>query len=112
MKRKYKIRVGRHGEDFAVTLLEEMGMIILKRNYRCRGGEIDIIARRGYDIHFIEVKTRVGNSCGTALEAVQPGDLESKRRVAELYIERVGAYNYNVQFDVLAIQIDYVENVG
>jgi len=50
--------LGRQGEDRAVRYLESQGYEVVERNYHCRGGEIDIIARDGDDLVFVEVKTR------------------------------------------------------
>ena len=53
---RYCRRLGDHGEEFAAGMLKDRGYQILERNYRCRSGEIDIIAIRDGIIHFIEVK--------------------------------------------------------
>lgn len=112
MKAKYKVNVGQNGEDFAEKLLVDMGYTILRRNFRCSAGEIDIICRRGFDLHFVEVKTRVDNKRGSAVEAVTGEKLESMQRTAQMYIGLANAYDYNVSFDVLAIQVSYLENCG
>lgn len=51
-------RLGKKGEDAACTYLERKGYVICRRNYRCRYGEIDIIAAKGGELSFVEVKTR------------------------------------------------------
>jgi putative endonuclease len=65
-----KRQVGTDYEERAVKYLKSQGYVILERNFRCRTGEIDIIAREGGYICFVEVKYRAGSGCGSALEAV------------------------------------------
>ena len=57
-------QLGRIGEDTAKAFLECKGYRILHRNFRCRAGEIDLVALKGRILHFIEVKTRQGDSYG------------------------------------------------
>ncbi|GGM84960.1 UPF0102 protein [Thermopolyspora flexuosa] len=71
--------LGRHGEEIAAAFIRNSGMRILERNWRCREGEVDILARDGDTLVAVEVKTRSGHSHGTALEAVTP------EKVARLY---------------------------
>ena len=51
-------RLGKKGEEAACAYLERKGYVICRRNYRCRYGEIDIIAAKGGELSFVEVKTR------------------------------------------------------
>jgi putative endonuclease len=62
--------VGRYGEDLAANHLESAGLEILARNWRCREGELDIVARDGADLVFVEVKTRSSLAFGAPAEAV------------------------------------------
>jgi putative endonuclease len=62
--------LGRAGEDRAAAHLEAAGYRILDRNWRTRGGEIDIVAEGGGAIAIVEVKTRSGDLFGDPLEAV------------------------------------------
>ena len=62
--------LGRCGEDFAVRLLELDGYEILARNFRCKEGEIDIVASRCGDLAFTEVKTRRTAAFGRPSEAL------------------------------------------
>lgn len=79
-------RVGTVYEQTALFYLEQKGYEILETNYRCRMGEIDVIARdRGYLV-FLEIKYRSGRSKGTALEAVTPKKQSVIRRVAGYYL--------------------------
>ena len=62
--------VGKAGEEAAVQYLRQHGYRILERNYRCRFGEIDLIARDGRMLAFVEVKTRRSQKYGPAAAAV------------------------------------------
>lgn len=76
---------------------------MLARNYRCRAGEIDVVAEDGETLVFVEVKERGGDSHGTAVEAVT---LHKRRRVvraARLYAATRGLSEQPVRFDVVAI---------
>ena len=69
--------LGRFGEDLAVRRLAAAGTTVLERNWRCRAGEIDIVARRGDTVAFIEVKARADRD--SALAAI---DGTKRRRIA------------------------------
>jgi putative endonuclease len=67
---RVKDAVGRFGEQLAVGHLETAGLEILARNWRCRQGELDIVARDGSQLVFVEVKTRSSRAFGSPAEAV------------------------------------------
>ncbi|MEW9555252.1 YraN family protein [Nonomuraea sp. NPDC050783] len=75
-----KDELGKQGEQLAATYLQAKGMTIIDRNWRCRHGEIDIIAEDGTTLIVVEVKTRSSRSHGTALESV------SRRKLARLHL--------------------------
>lgn len=79
-------KVGKDYEEMAAVYLKEQGYQILEYNYRCRTGEIDLVARDGGYLVFIEVKYRSDVSCGNALEAVNVRKQETIRRVAQFYL--------------------------
>jgi putative endonuclease len=94
---------GESGEDLACEHLRGRGMRVLARNFRCRSGEIDIVADDRGTVVFVEVKERRGDSHGSAVEAVT---LEKRRRVvraARVYAATHGLSESPVRFDVLAI---------
>jgi len=98
---------GNKGEDYAAERLSEDGYTVLCRNYTCRGGEIDIIAEKGSNICFIEVKTRSMFSGLDAAEAA--GGVKSERvsHAARCFLEeyRENAYvsSLTPRFDVFEI---------
>jgi putative endonuclease len=95
--------LGKHGEDLAVAELEQRGYAILDRRYRTKRGEIDIVARDGDTIVFVEVKARVTAEFGTAAQAVT--DLKRRRLVtmATEYLSRRRLHGHPCRFDVVAI---------
>ncbi|MDQ2909384.1 MAG: YraN family protein [Candidatus Eremiobacteraeota bacterium] len=95
-------RLGRDAEEAAAAYLTSLGLRILGRNVRGPSGEIDIIARDGETIVFVEVKARRSLACGPALDAV---DLRKRRRLraaAADYLQFAPPYA-RARFDVLAI---------
>ncbi len=81
-----KTERGRMGEDYAARKLEQAGWEILQRNYRIRGGEIDIIANTGGYIIFAEVKLRSEGAMVSGLEAVDTGKMRRIVRTAQRWL--------------------------
>ena len=114
----YKKNIGNIGEEKICEYLLKNGYTILKRNYFCRGGEIDIIAQKDMDIAFVEVKTRRGNKFGTPAEAVTKRKMEAIKNCAYTYINETEDNNgYNYTFDVAEVtlsgeefKINYIRN--
>ena len=104
-------QLGRLGEDLAVAHLRTHGYTILQRNYRKSFGEIDIIARDGAALVFIEVKTRRGNCCGPPALAVTPRKQQQISRVAEDYLARHNLFDSLIRFDVVAILLSTNEKI-
>ncbi|MDQ0793741.1 YraN family protein [Streptomyces sp. B1I3] len=82
--------LGRYGEDLAARLLTDAGMAVLDRNWRCRAGEIDIVAADGDAVVVCEVKTRRADSFEQPMEAVTPAKADRLRRLAEIWLDRHG----------------------
>ncbi len=102
-----KRQVGNYGEERAVWFLTRKGYQILGRNYRCRQGEVDIIAKDGSYLVFIEVKYRKSGRCGDPAEAV--GGTKQKRlyQAARHYLCRHGyGEEQPCRFDVVAVYGD------
>lgn len=100
-------RLGGLGEEQALQFLKEQGYQIVTRNYRWRGGEIDIIARDGDCLAFIEVKMRADEEFGPAEEALTSKKRERLIRTAQHYIARYRP-KVDLRFDVVAIVGDEV----
>ncbi|MER2024467.1 MAG: YraN family protein [Eubacteriales bacterium] len=83
-------RVGTEMERVAAEYLESEGFEILEMNYRCRIGEIDIVAREGRYLVFTEVKYRTNGRRGDPLEAVNARKQRTILRVAMFYLKANG----------------------
>ncbi|MBI5969953.1 MAG: YraN family protein, partial [Deltaproteobacteria bacterium] len=97
-----RIFFGKRGEDEAAKYLERRGYKMLAANYRCRLGEIDIIATDGDTLVFIEVKTRGGDGFGEGVESV---DARKQRRiiaVSEFYMSENNISDRAVRYDVVS----------
>ncbi|HEY7500885.1 MAG TPA: YraN family protein [Vicinamibacterales bacterium] len=95
--------LGKTGEDLAAAELERLGYAILARRYRTRYGEIDIVARDGETLVFVEVKARTGGEFGIALDAITA---QKRRRVVLMatdYLARHDLDQVACRFDVVAI---------
>jgi putative endonuclease len=98
--------LGKTGEDLACRELERRGYAIVARRYRQRSGELDIIARDGPTLVFIEVKARDGRAFGEAVEAVTP---VKRRRITELAVDYMMRHHLSdcpCRFDVVSIHFD------
>ena len=95
--------LGKTGEDLAVAEVGRRGYAVLARRYRTRHGEIDIVARDGDTVVFVEVKVRTTAERGTAAEAVTPAKQRRLVRMAEDYLVRCGGSSGRCRFDVAAI---------
>lgn len=97
-------RIGAAYEEWAAEFLTERGYQILERNYRCRRGEIDLIARDGDTLVFLEVKYRRSAACGGPAEAVTHTKQKTICRVADHYrFARRISEDRACRFDVVAI---------
>lgn len=102
---KTRIKLGVLGEDLAADYLTTRGYTILARNYRKNTGEIDIIARDGDYLVFIEVKTRTNLLFGQPYEAVTLRKQAQISRVALGYITINKLHNQAMRFDVISVLI-------
>ena len=97
--------LGKIGEDLACAELQQRGYAILARRYRRRGGELDIIARDGRTIVFIEVKTREGCEFGAGGESVNGRKRRRMTDVALDYLARHRLTESPCRFDVVSIDV-------
>ncbi|TCN58350.1 putative endonuclease [Rhodococcus sp. SMB37] len=95
--------VGIHGEELAAEHLESTGMVVLERNWRCRYGELDLIAQDGAVLVFVEVKTRTGLGYGTPAEAVTRVKAERLRRLAGLWLADQDRRWDRIRIDVVTV---------
>ena len=88
-----KDQLGRHGEATAAVFLEQAGLRIVDRNWRCPVGEIDLVAVDGSTLVIVEVKTRSSDDFGQPLEAITASKLERLYRLASTW-----ARTHNLRF--------------
>ncbi len=95
--------IGKIGENIAVTYLLQNGYIILERNFECKQGEIDIIAKHKNEIIFIEVKTRSSALYGLPKESVNNIKKKHIYKSAEYYVYKNNLENEPIRIDVIEI---------
>jgi putative endonuclease len=110
-------QLGDAGEDLAAAALEKQGYKILERNYQTPLGEIDLIARHGKVLVFVEVKTRRSQQFGAPQEAVSPAKQARLKRLADYYLKEKRLEEGKVRFDVVAVtlaaegpQVEIIQN--
>ena len=97
------VTVGNKGEEWACKYLQKLGYKILDRNYRIRGGEIDIIAQENRELVFIEVKTRYSHEFGLPIESITPWKLKALLKTAQFYLQKINWEDKPYRLDVLLI---------
>ena len=99
-------RLGRWGESHARRYLERKGYTVWATNYRCRWGEVDIVAHHGEEIVFVEVRTRRGTAFGTPEESVTAAKSRRLAATAQHYLESNGLEQSQWRIDLISIQLD------
>ena len=99
-------RLGQWGEKVAALHLEAQGLVILERNWRCRGGEIDLVVRDGEAVVFVEVKTRRGRDFGAPEEALTPHKAAKLMQLGQQYIADHELDNVDWRIDLVAVELD------
>ncbi len=95
-------QVGKSGEEMAAQYLEKKGYEILHKNWRYSYYEIDIVARKGKKLHFIEVKTRSSSFYGHPEESVSKRKFGFLKKAAHEYLQRNPGNNW-IQYDIVSI---------
>jgi len=102
---KERLDLGRLGERLALQKIKRLGYKCIEKNYRCSLGEIDLIAKDGDCLVFIEIKTRKGRSIGYAKEAVTQRKIRQISKVALAYMKSNNCCDTKSRFDVIAVSI-------
>ena len=97
------LRIGRRGEKIASSFLASRNFDIILRNYRCSSGEIDIIARDGSTICFVEVKTRRHNSKSRPARGLTEKQRKRIRKAANHYMNKINNPLMPFRFDLLEV---------
>jgi putative endonuclease len=97
--------LGAWGENLAARHLAGKGYEIVARNWRCETGELDLVARDGEDLAFVEVRTRRGQALGSPEESVTPAKQARLINLAETYVQ-VEDWQGGWRIDVVAVVLD------
>jgi putative endonuclease len=101
----WRRRRGQHGEHLAADYLLQQGYRIQQQNYRCRSGEIDIIAWDGAVLVFVEVKTKGHVTFGAPQAMVDRRKQRTITQVAMTYVQQQHLQNTALRFDVVAVTL-------
>ena len=104
-----KRSIGNEYEDRAVSYLENSGYVIVERNFYCKQGEVDIIAKDKEYLVFVEVKYRRDTKKGYPTEAVNYRKKQRIIKAAKYYLYKNGYDNQSVRFDVISITGNEIE---
>jgi len=107
---KTAVSIGALGEEAAALALRKKGYKIIERNYRCKMGEIDIIAKDGEYTCFVEVRLRKNNSFGSPADSINDGKRQRIIKTAQLYAIEKGIFDTPMRFDVVLINAVAEEN--
>lgn len=99
----FRSSLGERGETAACGFLKDHGYEILEKNYKCKLGEIDVVARRKGRLAFVEIKTRTSAQFGMPQEAVDLRKQEKIFKVAQWYLKEKKIFKAPIAFDVVAI---------
>lgn len=98
-------QLGTSGEAVAAKFLAALGYEIIGRNVRFRAGELDLVARDGDTLVFVEVKTRLSKRVGTGEEAITVTKQRQLARLAQVYLAGLGGPATACRFDVVVVTI-------
>jgi putative endonuclease len=103
-----RVRLGQRGEELAANELARRGFEIVERNWHCRIGEVDIVARRDGVWTLFEVRTRRGRAFGTPEASVTPTKMGRMADVASLYLSEHGVNVHEVDWRIglVAVEMD------
>lgn len=99
-------RTGEAGEKAAREYLEKQGYRIEQLNYRCEFGEMDIVARDGASLIFVEVRTRTGYAFGTPVESINARKQSRLKNLAQHYLKHRYGRELPCRFDLIAILME------
>ncbi|WP_348693341.1 YraN family protein [Duganella fentianensis] len=106
-------QLGQQGEDRALAYLQQQGLQLLERNFRCKVGELDLIMQHGAVLVFVEVRQRASHRYGGAAASVTPAKQRRLLRAAQYFLLRYAALP-PCRFDLLAIDgenLSWMQNV-
>ena len=109
--------LGKEGERVAEQFLKRKGYVVVERNYRCHGGELDLIVLDRRVVVFVEVKTRTGHGFGSPFEAVEARKQQRMIRAAQFFLSQKRLDQRDARFDVVGVSwegrepvVEHIEN--
>lgn len=105
-----RAETGRRAEDLAAAFLAAKGFEIVERNFRAKAGEIDVVARDGDEMVFVEVRARSGRGYGGAAASVDAGKRRRVIRAARVWLAARG-WEGPCRFDVVAFDAGRLEHI-
>ncbi|MDT5093465.1 MAG: putative endonuclease [Mycobacterium sp.] len=107
-----RAQLGALGEQLAVEYLQRLGLVVLERNWRCRYGELDVIAAdlAARTVVFVEVKTRSSEQFGGVAQAVTEQKLRRLRRLAALWLSGQDGSWATIRVDVIGVRVGRQRN--
>lgn len=109
MPRTSRQRLGSAAEQRAADLLVQAGLAIVDRNWRCRAGELDLVAHDGPVLVFVEVRARTRDACGGARASITPAKQARLLRCAQHYLQHRGGPPPPCRFDLVLFQAGALE---
>lgn len=109
--------LGKEGERVAERYLQNKGYVLVERNYRCHGGELDLIVLDRRVVVFVEVKTRKGRGFGSPFDAIEARKQRRMIRAAQFFLSQKGLHQRDARFDVVGVSwpgrepiVEHIEN--
>jgi putative endonuclease len=106
LPRRNKQSLGQFGEDYATQLLRRKGYRLVTRNFRCKLGEIDIVAVKDDYLAFIEVKTRYSVKYGSPIESITPYKLNHIKKSAQYFSLIHPELPKKLKIEIIALELD------
>jgi len=103
--------IGNKNEKLAQKFLEKKGYKILDTNFSTKFGEIDIIAKKGNFIVFVEVRSKSYSYFGKPFETVDKNKIKKILKTAQIYISNKNLQNLDVRFDVISIENEKINHI-
>ncbi len=100
-----RTRLGDLGEEAARRFLLDQGYQILAAKYRCRWGELDLVAQEGTELVFVEVRTRRSTSFGTPEESLTPGKVRRLQAACQHYLQHRAALDTPWRIDLVTVRM-------
>ena len=96
--------LGATGEELAISYLKKLGYRIVERNFRCKLGEIDVVAYDGNTLVFVEVRTKKSSHFGSPVSSVSYQKQRKLISLAKFYIKKHKLFNRSARFDVVGVR--------